>query len=227
MIASCNELFYIFVMFFYVLNEYLNASIRLASELVCHLSILQLIIDLTVSLLSGWIVFYLTTIYPHKKRCKVQRPILQIWLTNLYSEISSGVSKIPVSNQSTKNRVQVYYDNGMFVLTPDAIKNALYKSVWCVKVEILDSNVSIKDMMEYYMNTLRSKVQSILNIYSDVLNTDEIRYLNAILTSDIYARLHFLKPDKCKNRNDTLFASTEIQMIMFSLWKCANSLKSK
>ena len=184
----------------------------------------NLVYDLIIGIISGFIVYVLTVKIPHWHKCRTQRPILHRWLADLYSEISSGVSKIPIT--SAFDRIYVPCDSGMFVLTPDSIGDILDKEYWCITVEILESKVSIKKMMEYYLESLRTKSQSILNIYSDVLNANEIRYLNTILTSDVYARLHFLESDKCKNRTDTIHASMEIKIIMLSLWRCADSLKN-
>ena len=180
--------------------------------------------DLIIGIITGFIVYVLTVKIPHWHKCKTQRPTLHIWLADLYSEISSGVSKIP--NARTCDRIYVPCDSGMYVLTPNSIGNILNKALWYVTVEILDSNISIKKMMEYYLESLRSKSQSILNIYSDILNANEIECLNTILTSDVYARLHFLELDKCNNRTDTIHASNEVKRIMCSLWRCADSLKN-
>lgn len=188
----------------------------------CLESIWNFIFNLILSLISASI-FYCWTVYiPFRRKCQKHRPILKEWLTDMDNEIRYAISRIPANIDK-----KYCQRNGMQVLTMESISYILSNSVWETKVSILGFNVSIKGMMEFYMNSLRMRIQSILNIYADILSNKEIENLNEILKSYVYTRLYFLKRCKCKSKEDTIFIANEIQKILDILLFCEKSLESK
>lgn len=188
----------------------------------CLKSIWNFIFNLILSLISASI-FYCWTVYiPFRRKCRKHRPILKEWLTDMDNEIRYAISRIPANIDK-----KYCQRNGMQVLTMESISYILSNSVWETKVSILGFNVSIKGMMEFYMNSLRMRIQSILNIYADILSNKEIENLNDILKSYVYTRLYFLKRCKCKSKEDTIFIANEIQKILDILLFCEKSLESK
>lgn len=188
----------------------------------CLESIWNFIFNLILSLISASI-FYCWTVYiPFRRKCQKHRPILKEWLTDMDNEIRYAISRIPANIDK-----KYCQRNGMQVLTMESISYILSNSVWETKVSILGFNVSIKGMMAFYMNSLRMRIQSILNIYADILSNKEIENLNEILKSYVYTRLYFLKRCKCKSKEDTIFIANEIQKILDILLFCEKSLESK
>lgn len=188
----------------------------------CLESICGFIFNLILSLISASIFYWLTVFIPYRKKCRKHRPILKEWLIDMDNEIRYAISLIP-ANVDKKYCLR----HGMKFLTGESISCILSNSVWETKVSILGSDVSIKRMMKFYMNSLRTRVQSILNIYAGILSNKEIANLNEILKSDVYTRLYFLKRCKCKSKEDTIFIANEIQIILDLLLFCEKSLESK
>lgn len=219
----CSKVFiYVLILVLYVILATFGNYIINSMVINCLESIWNFIFNLILSLISASIFYWLTVIIPFRRKCRKHRPILKEWLTDMDNEIRYAISRIP-ANVEKKYCLR----NGMTFLTGESILCILSNSIWETKVSILGSNVSIKSIMEFYMNSLRMRVQSILNIYSEILSNKEIANLNEILKSDVYTRLYFLKRCNCKSKEDTIFIANDIQKILDLILSCEKSLESK
>lgn len=218
-----NKIFtYVLCLVIYVILVALGDFI-INAEFPCLFDYLwNIILNLILSLISAYIFYYITVCIPFRRKCKKHRPILRVWLTDMDNEIRYAVSLIP-----TNVKKEYCQRDGLQFLTLTSVSYILSNSVWETKVSLLDSNVSIKRMMEFYMDSIRTRLQSILNIYAEILSDKEIEIMNEILKSKVYTRLHFVKRHQCKSKDDTIFIANEIQEILDDLSYCEKSLNSK
>lgn len=150
-------------------------------------------LGLSYGIICSILVYILTVCVPLYQRKKRNRETLYTWLVNTYQEFSIVPLKLN-DNRDIKYTEFIYIPaKGIQpILDYKCAICILRKANWNQKIKILDSNITVFEAVKYYMDSLNERAKLILNVYTDVLNEYEIRCLNAIITNDIYAQLHFL-----------------------------------
>lgn len=150
-------------------------------------------LGLSYGIMCGLIIYILTVSIPVYLRKKRNRKTIYVWLANIYREICS-VALILNDNSDIKysKSINIPAEGEVPLLDYDCTICILRKANWNQKIEILKSDITVFEAVKYYMDSLNERAKLILNVYTDVLNEYEIRCLNAIITNDIYAQLHFL-----------------------------------
>lgn len=201
----------------------------------------KFVLGVSYGILGGFIVYVLTVEIPLYRRKLIYRKTLFVWLANTYREFSQIPKAIP-SDIITK-QIQIYIpgEGKSDIVDVDWIMCILQKAKYTQHIRILNSDISVIEALRYYLNKICERAQMILNIYSVILTTKEIRCLNTIITSDVYAYLKFLVPTHECNQihvnksigatsNTNVNASLPIDLIsevLRSLYTCFFSLDKK
>lgn len=150
-------------------------------------------LGLSYGIICSVLVYILTVCVPLYLRKKRNRQTIYTWLVNTYREFSYVPLKLN-DNRDVKYSEEFYIPSEGLqpILDYKCAICILQKANWNQKIKILESNITVFEAVKYYMDSLNERVKLILNVYTDVLNEYEIRCLNAIITNDIYAQLHFL-----------------------------------
>lgn len=173
-------------------------------------------------LLTGYIVYFFTVILEVKQKRNTLRPVVYENLAKIYSQICFAVW--PIVDYPVNKRIVIKH--GLEISTVKDIIDIIGKVTWDNETVILSTKMSIYSAMTYYLRELYDKCQSILLLYSEVLNENEIRYLNGILTSDTIPHMYFLK-NQANNMEEIQNFTKSLELDLHCLVKCINSLNEK
>lgn len=178
-------------------------------------------LGLAYGVITGSIIYFLTVYLPLYKRKKKNRVRLYSWLASSYHEFCTIPSQIKnPSLSSQKHIIRIPIQGQAMILSPSCVECILNNCDWYTTINILNTRISVLEAIKYYITEMQEKAETILNIYSDILSEREIDCLNALLTTQLTAILHFLTEDDHKdsvvkpdNKEATSDRNTRLQQI--------------
>lgn len=156
----------------------------------------EFVLGISYGIFGGVIVYTLTVEIPLCRRKSTYRKTLFVWLANTYREFSDIPKAIPSNIPIKQTQIYIPGEGMSDIIDVNWIICILEQAKDTQYIRILNSHITILEVLRYYLNKIYERAQMILNIYSDILTTKEINCLNTIITSEVYAYLKFIVPTK-------------------------------